>query len=570
MSDEVHDDFRSLRDAIASREALIQSLRDVVANLEGRMAALESALVNTANENEILKRRLFGPRSERSGTSELQLTLGNLLEEQKQLQKKLDEAVRKSKEGDAAGASCVDGDEPPKKEPPTKPSPKGRRNLAESSLPRVRVDLRDADIEASGGRFIRWETSFELMRQQAAWKVLEKRTAQYEISVAGKKSVLGVEQPPKLLRRSMLHTSTIAWLLVQKFALGVPHHRLEQHLAAQGEHLDRSTMCRNVEEAGNALGATVVHAMFRDALENCSVLSTDATGAAIQPGPRNSGTKQSCKSGHFFTVVADCAHVLFSYAERHSSDSVEKLFHGYKGFLQADASSVYDILDRGPPSSSEQGVVLVGCWAHCRRYFFDAAICKYEVGIQGLLRVRAIYAADSALADLPPVERKRQRLTRVLPLVEDFFSWVSSMAGLTAGRTLATRALGYAQNQEQELRRVFLDGRLPLDNTRSERALRKIVVGRKNWMFYGSDIHAEAAAAVFSLVASCRLHRVDPELYLDEVMRVLPYWPRERFLELAPSRWRTTRAVLDPDELAMPIGPISIPAPPAETPSSPP
>jgi len=223
MSDEVHDEVRSLRDAIASREALIQSLRDVVANLEGRMAALESALVNTANENEILKRRLFGPRSERSGTSELQLTLGNLLEEQKQLQKKLDEAVRKSKEGDAAGASCVDGDEPPKKEPPTKPSPKGRRNLAESSLPRVRVDLRDADIEASGGRFIRWETSFELMRQQAAWKVLEKRTAQYEISVAGKKSVLGVEQPPKLLRRSMLHTSTIAWLLVQKFALGVPH-----------------------------------------------------------------------------------------------------------------------------------------------------------------------------------------------------------------------------------------------------------------------------------------------------------------------------------------------------------
>ena len=558
MSETVHDEVRTLREAIAGREAVIHSLREVVARLEGRMAALESALINQSNENDILKRRLFGPRSERSGTSELQLSLGNLLEEQKQLQKKLDEAVRKSLEVEAA--TDADGGEPAQKDPPARPSPKGRRTLAESSLPRIRVDLRDADIEASGGRFIRWDTSFELMRQQAAWKVLEKRTAQYEVTVAGKKTVLGVEPPPKLLRRGMLHTSTIAWLLVQKFALGVPHHRLEQHLASQGEHLDRGTMCRNGEEAGNALGATVVHAMFRDAIQNCNVLSTDATGAAIQPEPRKGGSKQSCKNGHFFTVVADCAHVLFSYVERHSSASVEKLFHGYRGFLQADASSVYDILERGPPSNSEQGVVLVGCWAHCRRYFFDAAICKYEVGIQGLLRIRAIYVADNALADLPPVERKRQRLTRVVPLVADFFAWVASMTAITPARTLATRALGYATNQEQELRRVFLDGRLPLDNTRSERALRKVVVGRKNWMFYGSDTHAEAAAAIFSLVASCRLHRLDPELYLDEVMRVLPYWPRDRFIELAPNRWRATRSALDPDELAMPIGPISVPA----------
>lgn len=555
MSTALREDIESLRKAIADREALITSLRDVVASLEGRMAALESALVNQANENEILKRRLFGAKSERSGTSELQLTLGSLLDEQKELQKKLDEALQKSIENDLG----TGGDAPAPKDPPARPKPKGRRNLAESTLPRVRVDLRDGDIEANGGRFIRWQISHELLRQQAAWKVLEKRTAQYEVTVAGKKTVLGVESPPKLLRRAMLHTSTIAWLLVQKFGLGVPHHRLEQHLAAQGEPLDRSTMCRNVEEAGNALGATVVEAMFRDAIEHCNVLSTDATGAAIQPEPRKDGAKQSCKKGHFFTVVADCEHVLFRYVERHSSDSVEKLFRGYSGLLQTDASSVYDILERGPPSESE-GVVLVGCWAHCRRYFFEAAICKYEVGLQGLLRIRAIYAADATLADLPPSERKRQRETRVKPLIDDFFAWVAAIASITPGRNLATRALGYAKNQEQELRRVLLDGRLPLDNTRSERALRKVVVGRKNWMFYGSDVHAEAAAAIFSLVASCRLHRIDPELYLDEVMRVLPYWPRERFIELAPNRWRATRDALDPKELALPIGPITVPA----------
>lgn len=566
MSGVQHDEISVLRAAVADREAMVRSLREVIASLEGRMAALESALVNHANENEVLKRRLFGPRTERSGTSELQLSLGDLLKQQEELQKKLDEAVRKSRDEDsAAAASDGDDNSATPKDKPARPTPKGRRNLAESTLPRVRVDLRDGNIEASGGRLIGWETSHELMRQQAAWKVLEKRTAKYELELAGQKTVLGVEAPPKLLRRSMLHTSTIAWLLVQKFALGVPHHRLEQHLAAQGECLDRGTMCRNAEEAGNALGATIVHAMYRDAIDNCSVLSTDATGAAIQPGPRKDGLKQSCKNGHFFTVVADCAHVLFRYVARHTSEAVAKLFRGYRGYLQSDASSVYNILERGPPSDAELGVVLVGCWAHCRRYFFEAAICKYEVGVQGLMRIRAIYAADNALADLPPIDRKRERLARVLPLVEDFFAWVASMEAITPGRTLAARALGYAKNQEQELRRVFLDGRLPLDNTRSERALRKVVVGRKNWMFYGSDVHAEAAASIFSLVASCRLHRLDPELYLDEVMRVLPYWPRERYIDLAPNRWRATRAGLDPKELELPIGPITVPAVPAAT-----
>lgn len=103
------------------------------------------------------------------------------------------------------------------------------------------------------------------------------------------------------------------------------------------------------------------------------------------------------------------------------------------------------------------------------------------------------------------------------------------------------------------------DGRLPLDNTRSERALRKIVVGRKNWMFYGSDHHAESAAALFTIIASCRLHRIEPEQYLDEVLRLLPHWPQERFLELAPKFWNATRDKLDAFELDQPLGPFTIP-----------
>ncbi len=130
--------------------------------------------------------------------------------------------------------------------------------------------------------------------------------------------------------------------------------------------------------------------------------------------------------------------------------------------------------------------------------------------------------------------------------------WVAERRRNEPGRTLFTRALGYATNQEAELRRVLSDGRLALDKTRSERALRTIVVGRKNWLFYGSDVHAQAAAAIFTLVASCRLHRLDPLDYLTPLLRVLPCWPDDRYIELAPKSRAATRALLDDAELELP------------------
>jgi transposase len=552
-----HRDVATLEREVAERDALIATLRTLTATLEGQIAALQSALVNHATEIELLKRRLFGPRTERGGTSELQLLLGDLLAQQAALQKQLDEALAKKREEQDGAAP------PPPAPPPAEPArPKGRRDLSVSSLPTVIVDLTDPEL-AKKGKLIGYEESRQLMYEPGGFKVLVKRLAKYEVEVGSKKTVLGVPAPKTLFRRGLLHTSALAWLGVQKFALGTPCYRLEQHVGLQGERLDRGTMCRNLEEVGNALGATVVHAMMRDAIEHCGVLSTDATGASIQPGPREGGPKRACKKGHFFTIVADCDYVLFAYTEKHTQDAVAKLFHGFRGFLQSDASSVYDILDRGPPKDADGGVVLVGCWAHLRRYFFEAAICKYAVGVEGLTRLRAIYAADNALARLPPVDRKRAREANVVPLVDAFYEWVHRVARTTPGRNLATKALGYAVNQERELRRVFLDGRIPLDNTRSERALRKVVVGRKNWLFYGSDLHAEAAAAFFSIIATCRLHQLDPWKYLDEVLRVLPYWPKERYLELAPKLWPATRTRLDAAELMAPVGVMTVPPPAA-------
>jgi transposase len=575
-------------------------LTGVKAEAAVKVAALEETITGLAHELTLLKRRLYGNKTEKTATSEVQLALGDLLAGEAQLQRELAAKVK-----DAAAAA------PPEPEHTGKPRPHGRRDLSTSKLPRVLIEIVHEELEARGCRRIGFEDASQIAFRPGGFYILVKRVAKYEVVTASgtttatapevtavaalltpsaapapapgaaaaapaggdrATTVVVTPSPATLFPKALLHTSTIAHLLTSKFGMGTPHFRLEQALADQAMPLDRGLMSRYVEHAGNTLGATIVAAMWRDALANGHVISTDATGALIQPTKAKDGRSLGCKKGHFFTAVVDAEAVLFHYVEQHTSAAVQQLFGDFRGVLQADASAVYDILERGPPKDVGPGeddtanVTLVGCWVHCRRYFFEAALCRYAVGVQGLLRIRAIFAADRACQRVPRAERTAYRAAHLGPLFDEFFAAVRAARETTVGSNLATKALGYALNQEAELRRVLTDAAIPLDNTRAERALRKIVVGRKNWMFYGSDTHAEAAAAIFSLIASCRLHRLDPFAYLEEILRVLPSWPRERYLELAPAHWTATRARLDPDELDLPLGSFTVP--PAESPAA--
>ena len=389
------------------------------AEMAAKVASLEDTIANLAQENTLLKRRLFGNRTERSNTSELQLALGDLLAGEVKLQQELADAL--GKVADALGkADDAPGPEPKPAAGP-RVTPKGRRDLSTSALPRVSVEILDPEREASGCRRIGFEDSMQLMFRRGGFSVLVKRVAKYEVIQDDEAMVIATPGPETLFPRALLHTSAIAHVLTSKFALGVPHYRLEQDLADQSVSLDRGTMSRYVKHAGSTLGATIVHAMWQDALAHAQVISTDATGALIQPAKLKDGRPQACEKGHFFTAVVDCDAILFAYTEAHTSAFVQSLFGSFRGYLQADASSVYDILEHGQPKDSEDGVRLVGCFAHCRRYFFEAAICRYPAGLQGLLRIRAIYAADRVLRRAPAGERKALRAQHVQPLVDDFF-----------------------------------------------------------------------------------------------------------------------------------------------------
>jgi transposase len=173
-----------------------------------------------------------------------------------------------------------------------------------------------------------------------------------------------------------------------------------------------------------------------------------------------------------------------------------------------------------------------------------------------------LFELEEKWADLPPQQRheRRQRVSR--PMLDDFFAWAKvQFERVKETRGLAAAAFGYAVRQEQALRRFLDDGRLRMTNNHSERALRHIASGRRSWLFFGSDVHATAAANIFSLIASCQLHDIDAEAYLAAIIRVLPHWPRDRYLELAPKYWLRTRARLDPEELKLPLGRLTVPPP---------
>ncbi|MBC7793851.1 MAG: transposase, partial [Clostridia bacterium] len=281
-------------------------------------------------------------------------------------------------------------------------------------------------------------------------------------------------------------------------------------------------------------------------------------------------TRQPCKRGHIFTQVVDRDAIIFSYTERETSDAVKALFKGFKDYVQADAKSVYDAFFRPPDDASAEAdtPTEVGCWSHGRRKFWEATVTKDAVAREGLMRIGRMFELEKTWRDKPPAERLRLREKHMTVNLAEFFACADGehQAGPRPRGLLAT-ALGYVVRQKSALEIFVRDERLVMDNNRSERVLRAVAVGRKAWLFCGSDDHASAAANLMTLIASAKLHGLDPELYLCELTRVLPHWPRERFIELAPKNWARTWSRLNAKQVDADFGWITVP-PPEEQPDA--
>jgi len=339
------------------------------------------------------------------------------------------------------------------------------------------------------------------------------------------KGVMIADVPEGPIPRCLAGPGLLAQILVNKYADHLPLNRQEKIFARRGIHLARSTLCGWVDGCASLL-KHIVEAMAKDALQ-AHCIAIDATGVLVLK-------KEQCHRGHFWVMVADRQHVLFRFTPRHTKDGPKELLRGYKGYVQADASNVYDELYR-----TEQALE-VGCWAHCRRHFYESMPSDRERALIGIGFIRELFALEDATRELPPSQRTEERRTRAEPLLIRFRAWLEVEETLVLPKSPIASAIGYALNQWTALTRFLDDGRLLLDNNRSERELRRQAVGRKNWIFVGSDDGAEWNAIVVSLIASCELHRIEPWAYLRDVLVLLPRWPRDRVLALAPAYWQQT------------------------------
>lgn len=554
---------------VARLEAELCAERRRAEQLQKERDQLRAAYERLRLELELLKRRLFVAQAERVDTTQLELEFAGKLAA-------LDDLTRKLTE------ETAQGDEPPEPPPRKKGQrrpPKGRRDLSESELPQERIELPDPALEAlvekGQAERIGFEESSKLAWQRGGHRRLIVARVKYRVpgDTPETTDLLTAPLPKETLSRCLAAPSLLAHILVDKYCDGLPLHRIEDRFARDGVRVDRGTMSRWVEDAGATFGATVITAARDEALRTAFCLATDATGVAIQPV--RSDKRSPCKRGHFFVQIADQDHIFFEYTPNETSQAVGQMFHGFSGYVQADAKSVYDLLfvppeQRKKPPDDDQvdtGVRQeVGCWSHARRKFWEAAVTKCTVAREGLFRIGRIFDLEGQWRARAPAQIQRLRHEFLRPHLLAFFAWVAvEYEKVRDQRGLLRCALGYALRQQAALMRPLEDGRLVLDNNRSERALRRIAVGRKAWLFCGSDDHATAAGHILSLIASARLHGLDPETYLRDLFRVLAYWPRGRYLELAPKYWARTRARLDPAQLQAELGPLTIPSPPAST-----
>ena len=480
-----------------------------------------------------LERGILASKSEKLPENENQLSLGVLA-------LVLDE--KKRAELDAAIAAA--GEEQEVKAHTRKP-PTGRKPLPEH-LPRVDITIVPPEVEKKG------LDAFERIGEDVS-ETIERRPAAYVVArvirpkfipkdrergVGALTNVL-IAPPLQLpIPRGLAGPGMLADTIVKRWQDHLPLNRLEGIYARDGIELARSTMC-GWHAALAETCEPLVAAMRTDAFAQ-PYLCTDATGVLVQQ-------KERCRVGHFWVLVAPGRHVLFEFTRDHTSDAVDDVLAGYQGYLVADAHVVYDHL------YANGDVREVNCWAHARRYFFKAMGSDPERAKAAIGLIGALFKIERTLADSPRKKKEQIRQKRSRPIVDAFFSWCDAESAKVLDDTPISVGIRYARNQKQGLSRFIDDGRLPIHNNMSELALRREAVGRKNWLFVGSDDGGAVNAIFTSLLASCQLCDVEPWAYLRDMFCLLPKWPEHQLLELAPLNWKKTReradvaALLDAD-----------------------
>jgi hypothetical protein len=329
----------------------------------------------------------------------------------------------------------------------------------------------------------------------------------------------------------------LAHLIVSKCCDHIPLYRQSEIYAREGVEIDRSTLA---DWAGRSawllqpLGDKLAEYVFAAA----KIHGDDTPVPVLSPGSGRT------KTGRLWVYIRDDRNsgdltppaAVFRYSPDRKGARPADHLRGFSGYFQADAYSGYAQLYRGDANR----ITEVACWAHCRRKINDvleATKGKSPIAAEAILRIGVLYAIEDGVRGDPPDRRFTVRQQEAVPKLADLKAWMDIQVKRLAPKSTLAKAITYALKRWDALVLYTTDGRLEIDNNRAENSLRGVALGRKNWLFAGSDNGGNTAAMLYSLVESCKLNGINPQIYLADVLSRIAEHPINRIGELLPWAW---------------------------------
>ena len=333
-----------------------------------------------------------------------------------------------------------------------------------------------------------------------------------------KTPIVTAPMPKPVLPGSLDSPSSMAYIMSQKYVEGMPLYRQEQHLARSGVDLSRQTLANWLLKGSELWLQPLFQRMHEHLLEQDILHADETTLQVLQEPGRGAGSTSYI---WLYRTGRDGPQmVLFDYQTTRASKHPVKFLAGFKGYLHVDGYAGYNAIPN---------VTLVGCFAHARRKFNDALKAlppgQKDADVpakEGLNFCNQLFSIERKLAELTPEERYKQRLELSRPVLEAFSAWVKYQTPRVLPKSALGQAIAYCKNQWPKLIAFLQDGRLEIDNNRSERSIKPFVIGRKNWMFANTPRGATASATIYSIVESAKENGLNPYSYLRYLFEQLP------------------------------------------------
>lgn len=319
--------------------------------------------------------------------------------------------------------------------------------------------------------------------------------------------------PVSVMKKSMATAGTVAYVMQQKYQLGIPLYRQEKYLKAEGIEIGRNTLANWIIRSSKWFEP--LWNRMKELLLQEKVIHADETPLRVL---KRDGKQVDSQSRMWVFCSGKDSERKMSLYYHHATRSgkvVEKIIGDYSGYLQTDGYAAYN---------SSEKAIRVGCWAHARRKFTECRSKgvndKNSKAAQALELIGRIFAADEGFRVMPEGERSKKRSDILKPLLDDYWEFLGTVQA-AKGSSL-DKAVQYSLNQKEHLNNVILDDRLELTNNRAERAIKPFVIGRKNWLFSDTDKGADASAGCYSIIESAKLNNLNVFGYLTYLLTELP------------------------------------------------